>query len=179
MFFKRKKDLRGFTIALLLKPHSQDTGCTIMDDFMTEGKCCVSHSDTNRESSSSAEWLECATCPCNKQTLCKCHTDKNPDRTRNSHTAGNIHLISNTPPRCGANRHSATRFEISNRSGVSDVMSVHPYVPHTRCSIEFRGCTLQRSFDDWPTCGLIPCRASDPFVHLTCTTGCPTTLHGL
>ena len=58
-------------------------------------------------------------------------------------------------------------------------MSVHPYVPHTLCSIEFRACTLQRSFDDWPTCGLIPCRASDLSVHLKCTTGYPTTLHGL
>ena len=51
-------------------------------------------------------------------------------------------MISNTPPRCGANRHSATRLEINNRSGTSDVMSVHPYVPHTRCSIEFRPIRL-------------------------------------
>ena len=38
-------------------------------------------------------------------------------------------------------------------------MSVHRYATHTRCSTKFRGCTLQRSLDDWPTCGSVPCRA--------------------
>ena len=160
--------------------HSQDTGCTIMDDFMTKANDVFPTQTRIENLYSSAEWLECATCPCNKQTLCKCHTrGQEPRPHKEFTTAGNIHLISNTPPRCGANRHSATRWEISIRSGVSDVMSVHPCAPHTRCSIEFHGCTLQRSFDDWPTCGLIPCRASDLSFHLKCTTGSPTTLHGL
>ena len=151
-----------------------------MDDCMTKASD-VLHTQTQVDNlNSSAEWLECATCPCNKQTLCKCHTrGQEPRPHKEFTTASNIHLISNTPPRCGANRHSATRFEISNKSGVSDVRSVHPYGSHTRSSIEFRGCTLQRSYDDWPTCGSVPCRASDPSVHLKYTTGFPTTLHGL
>ena len=39
-------------------------------------------------------------------------------------------------------------------------MSVHPYANNTRCSTKFRGCTLQRSLDDWPTCVLTSRRAS-------------------
>ena len=76
--------VRAFTVPLSLKPLSRHR----MHDhgwLHDKGKWCVSHSDANRESNSSAEWFECATCPCNKQTLCKCHTrDKNPDRTKNS-----------------------------------------------------------------------------------------------
>ena len=73
-------------------------------------------------------------------------------------TACIIHLISNTPPRCEAIRHSAT---MRSAKGLAFwyVMSVHRYATHTRCSTKFRGCTLQRSLDDWPTCGSVPCRA--------------------
>ena len=34
-------------------------------------------------------------------------------------------------------------------------MSVHLYATHTRWSTKFRGCTFQRSLDDWPTCVLL------------------------
>ena len=73
-------------------------------------------------------------------------------------TACNIHLISNTPPRCEAIRHSAT-MRSSKCLAFWYVMSVHRYATHTRCSTKFRGCTLQRSLDDWPTCGSVPRRA--------------------
>ena len=103
-----------------------------MDDCMTKANDVFPTQTQIENLNSSAVWLECATCPCNEQTLCMCHTRGQERRPHKEFTAaGNIHLISNIPPRCGATRHSATRFEISNRSGVSDVMSVHPYVPHT------------------------------------------------
>ena len=117
--------------------HSQDTGCTTMDDIMTKANDVFPTQTQIENLNSSAEWLECATCPCNKQTLCKCHTrGQEPRPHKEFTTAGNIHLISNTPPRCEAIRHSATRFEISNRSGVSDVMSVHPYA--TSYAMQYR-----------------------------------------
>ena len=54
--------------------HSQDTGCTIMDDCMTKASDVFPTQTQIENLNSSAEWLECATCPCNKHTLCKCHT---------------------------------------------------------------------------------------------------------
>ena len=114
--------------------HSQDTGCTIMDDFMTKANDVFPTQTQIENLTLQPNGFECATCPCNKQTLCMCHTrGQEPRPHKEFTTACNIHLISNTPPRCEAIRHSATN-EISNRSGVSDVMSVHPLATHTRCS---------------------------------------------
>ena len=48
-------------------------------------------------------------------------------------TACIIHLISNTPPRCEAIRHSAT-MRSSKGLAFWYVLSVHRYVTHTRCS---------------------------------------------
>ena len=96
--------------------HSQDTRCTIMDDCMTKASDLFPTQTQIENLNSSAVWLECATCPCNKQTPCKCHTRGQERRPHKEFTtAGNIHLNSNTPPRCGAIRHSATRFEISTQ----------------------------------------------------------------
>ena len=61
-----------------------------------------------------------------------------PRPHKNVPQTGNIHLISHTPPRCGANRSVTQRHERRSATGlaVSGVMSDHPYAPHTRCSIE-------------------------------------------
>ena len=76
--------------------HSQDTGCTIMDDCMTKASDVFPTQTQIETLNSSAEWLECATCPCNKQTLCNCHTrGQEPRPHKEFTTAGNIHLISN------------------------------------------------------------------------------------
>ena len=76
--------------------HSQDTGCTIMDDCMTKASDVFPTQTQIENLNSSAVWLECATCPCNKQTLCKCHTrGQEPRPHKEFTTAGNIHLISN------------------------------------------------------------------------------------
>ena len=66
--------------------HSQVTGCTIIDVFNFKSKWCVSHQDANLASNSLAIWLECATCPCNKQTLCKCHTRRQEPRPHKEFT---------------------------------------------------------------------------------------------
>ena len=68
-----------------------------MDDFMTKANDVFPTQTQIENLNSSAEWLECATCPCNKQTLCKCHTrGQEPRPHKEFTTASNIHLISNT-----------------------------------------------------------------------------------
>ena len=94
-------------------------------------------------------------------------------------TADIIHLISNTPPRCEAIRHSATTRSTKGHAFLY-VMSTIGTIQHTRCSIKSVAIPFQRSLDDWPTCGFQPESGFiSVFCTLQCTTGCPTTSNGL
>ena len=59
-------------------------------------------------------------------------------------------------------------------------LSVHRYVPHTRCSAKFVDVPFQRSLDGWPAWSSVPCRTYWSIsCTLQCTTACPATSSGL
>ena len=66
-----------------------------MDDYVTKANDLFPTQTQIENPTLEPFWLECATCPCNKQTPCMCHTRQERRPHKEFTTACNIHKISN------------------------------------------------------------------------------------
>ena len=89
---------------------------------------------------------------------------------------GIVHVISHTPPRCGAKGTDAQRQERKQTSQARFQCVEWPTVRNPHVQHWVRGCALQRSLNDWPT---FVYRSSAHVSLHKCTFQSPTTEHSL